>query len=390
MQLFLRDVPLGKALVRKFPRQGVQHRRQRDHQQHSEHAHQLAADGDRHQHPHTGQADGGSHHSGVNQVVFQLLQNQEHRHEGQRLQGVIHQNEERAQHAAHERAHHRHQCRHRDDDADQRNVGHPENRHGHGEQAAQNAGLQALPGNKIREGAVGQPQNPDDLVAGFLRNQGIENPPPLPRQNFLPRQTVNGKGDADHQIHNTAGHASDHIHRAAHHRGHLIAQKAHGILQYFRPFQTFQVGDLHDPGLHVRIVVHQLHQLCRRLLNKGRDALRQGGHCYLNLGRQHFHHEHDDQRQGRNGQHNGKHPAQSLLVNAVQLPLNGAHRHIEHEGDGCPRHKWRYQIPYRLCRIARLRRIQQNPRKNETPRRQKEQPAQQLFVYLHFQYPLFA
>jgi len=35
-------------------------------------------------------------------------------------------------------------------------------------------------------------------------------------------------------------------------------------------------------------------------------------------------------------------------------------------------------------------RIQQNPRKNETPRRQKKQPAQQLFVYLHFQYPLFA
>ena len=30
LQLFLRDVPLGKALVRKFPRQGVQHRRQRD------------------------------------------------------------------------------------------------------------------------------------------------------------------------------------------------------------------------------------------------------------------------------------------------------------------------------------------------------------------------
>ena len=390
MQLFLRDVPLGKALVRKLPRQRVQHRRQRDHQQHTEHAHQLAADGDRHQHPHTGQADGGAHYSGVDQVVFQLLQNQEHCHESQCLQRVIHQNEERTQHAAYKRAHHRHQRRHRDDDADQRNVGHPENRHGHGEQAAQNAGFQTLPGNEVGEGAVGQPQNPDNLIAGFLRNQGIENPPPLPRQNFLPRQTVDGKGDADHQIHDTAGHAANHIHRAAHHRGHLVAQKAHGILQNLRPFQTLQVGNIHDPGLHVRIAVHQLHQLCRRLLDECRNPLRQGGHCYLNLGRQHFHHKHDDQRQRRDGQHNGQYPSQSLLVNAVQLPLNGAHGHVEHEGDDRARHKRRYQIPQRLRRAARLLRIQQNPRKNETPRRQKKQPAQQLFVYLHFQYPLFA
>ena len=49
-RFFLRDAPPLQPLAHRFPEQGVQHRAQRDKQQHSGHAHDTAADRDRHQH----------------------------------------------------------------------------------------------------------------------------------------------------------------------------------------------------------------------------------------------------------------------------------------------------------------------------------------------------
>ena len=157
LKLFLRDSQLFQALVRIFPGQGIKHRCHRDHQQHSADPHQLTANRHRHQHPHTGQADGGTHHPGVDQVVFNLLQNQEHDDKPHRLEGIAHQDEERAENAAHKGADQRHQRRHRHQNADQGHIGHPEDQHGHGKQAPQNHGLQALAGDEIGERGVGQP-----------------------------------------------------------------------------------------------------------------------------------------------------------------------------------------------------------------------------------------
>ena len=229
-ELLRRDIPLLQPTVGELPEQGVQHGGQRNHQQHSPNAQQLAADAHRHQHPHSRQTHGGTHHSGVNEVALDLLQYKEHHHKGQCLHRILHQNEEGSHNAAHKGTHHRHQCRHRDDDTDQRDIGHPEQRHGNGKQATQNTGLQTLPGDEAGKGGVGEPENPQNLVRGFFRQKGIQNLFPLTGQDVLPCQTVQAEHNADHHIHQRTGHIADDADSAAHDRRSRVTRHLHGIL----------------------------------------------------------------------------------------------------------------------------------------------------------------
>ncbi len=127
-RFFLRDAPPLQPLAHRFPEQGVQHRAQRDKQQHSGHAHDTAADRDRHQHPDRRQIHRIPHHMGIDQISFDLLDDLEKNHEPQRLHGVDYQDEKRTDHTADDRAEYRDQRGKRREDADEQGVGETENR----------------------------------------------------------------------------------------------------------------------------------------------------------------------------------------------------------------------------------------------------------------------
>ena len=100
------------------PQQGIQHRRDGHADQDANELEQSAAHGDGGEYPDGGQADGGAHHPGVDDVALELLEAEEEDEEDEGPHGGDHNQQNGGQRPAHEGAHHGDEGGHADDDAD--------------------------------------------------------------------------------------------------------------------------------------------------------------------------------------------------------------------------------------------------------------------------------
>ena len=316
-----------------FPQQGIQDGNHRNHQEHTENAHELSADADGEQHPHTGKANGGTHHLGVNHVALNLLNHQEHNHKPEGLHRVGNQNQECANDAAGPGTHHRDKGGDRHQHADEGNIGHPENGHGNGEKSAQNADLNALSGQEVGEGGVAQPQHLHHVVRMALFQESIGKLSSLPGQYLLLEQGVNCKDDGDKGIH-------QHTHKAANGgqgRGQngrqAVAHQGQALLHQSRPIQFAQLriflNPLHELGILRQCPIHPrlyLFQECRDCRVQRSNGLGQ-------LGNQQGEYRRDHQSPADKGQKQCNTPAKARFLYKLKMPLKKPHGHIENKGN---------------------------------------------------------
>ena len=143
---------------------------------------------------------------GVNQIAFQLLQQQEKQHEPERLQkALIDQDEKRAHRHADKRAKERNQGRKADQHRNHRRKGKAKDQHPDKAQQPQNHRFGKLAADKAVEGLVGQPRNPYHGVRPLFRHERIGHAPRLRAQALLVGQYIQRQHHADDRVEN-AGH----------------------------------------------------------------------------------------------------------------------------------------------------------------------------------------
>ena len=267
---------------------------------------------------------------GIDQIPLDLLEHQEHHHEPQRLPGVVDGDEQRPHAAADEGPHDGDQGRQGDEDAHQQRVGHPEDGHGHREERAQDAGLQALAGEEAGEGPVGQPQDLQCPVRLLQGQQAVDHLPAVAGELLLLQQDVEGEDQADDKGADPADHSADEPAAggddAAPHRLHVLQ----GVLCEALPVDLLLRQPLLDGGQDIGEVIDLglepgkgggdlIHDGHGRLAHAGTDdEARQCQHT-------------DDGQQRQHQCHRPPEPGRPAAAGA-HVPLDGPHGHVQHEG----------------------------------------------------------
>ena len=162
-------------------------------------------------------------HMGIDQVSFDLLQNQEDRDENQSLHRIDNQNQKRADHAADKGSEIGINAVNPIKNTDEQCVRKPQDRQNHQEHGSQNHRLNTLSGDEIRERPVAESEDMEEVFLRLLRQKGLQNPLALISQLLLLQQNIAGKDKSNDKIGNTSGNSHGHAHRGSQHISHAAS-----------------------------------------------------------------------------------------------------------------------------------------------------------------------
>ena len=194
-------MPPAQPVFHGLGKQGIEHRSGGNSDENSGNAHESAAYDDRQQHPDSGQADGGTHHPGIDDISFKLLQKKQEHHKPQTVPGEAapgsgNQQNKGAGKQADIRAQQGNQAAHADNGADEQGIGQADNAHAQITQHPQNQGFRQLARHKAGENPVGNGGNLDNPAAVLGGKESIQHPFQPPEQVLLLGQHIDGKDHA--------------------------------------------------------------------------------------------------------------------------------------------------------------------------------------------------
>ena len=191
---------LFQTVVHQLAQEGVEHRADGDAEDHTHQAKGVAAHGDGGQHPDARQTHGFSHHTGIDQVALDLLEDQNEDHEPQGLDGADQQDKESADEDADESAENGDEGGEANKDGHHRGIGHVKEDHANKAQGAQDHRLGDLAGDEVGEGFVGQGDQAHEPGGLFLGQQGQDDLLGLAAQGFLLGQDIDGEDEGQHEV----------------------------------------------------------------------------------------------------------------------------------------------------------------------------------------------
>ena len=239
---------LGEAVIHELAEQRVEDGAQGHEDEHAGNAQELAADGDGEEDPDARQADGGTDDVRVDELAFDLLQNEEHGHEDEGQFRAHREDEQGGDTASEESAEDRDQSGDGDEHRTQDGVRHAENGHRDEEHEAEDAGFEDLTADEVREGLVGQAEDLEDALIDMVREQRIKHFLALDGQCFLAEQHVDREREADKE----RGYAG---HNVGDDTDTGVEELASGLLDpVHRLFDEGLVADIHfgDEALRLR------------------------------------------------------------------------------------------------------------------------------------------
>ena len=197
-----------------------------DAQEHTEDAHHAPAHGDGGEHPDPGQLYGRADDVGIDEVALDLLEDDYKYNEDKRLDGRLHEYQERADAAADERADYGYERGEGRERADHCGVGEAEHQHTRQAERAKYQRLGALADDEAVEAAVKNAGHIPDFAAQPVAEIAFNKPVALGRELFLAEQHIDreyygeeGGGRAGHSGRNRPGDHAHHVGRPAEHGG---------------------------------------------------------------------------------------------------------------------------------------------------------------------------
>ena len=342
-----------QVLCNALTQQRIQYGTQRDENQHTQHTEGAAADRHSHKDPHSRKSNGTAYHFWIDEIAFQLLQNEENSNKGQHFDEAIgHQDHECADDAADKGAKYGKQCSNTDKDADHQGVWEAENGHDNEEQSSKHQSFHALSGQKTGEGFIGKTGDGEDSVSDILRKVSVNQTAYLSANGLFLHQQIDGEDKAnekgENSAENTAGYVDSGVDKAAR----TVTQEANDILYDGFPVQsgkflrTRQVGEeLIQEGW---VFLFQISQELNDIVAEQNKAAAQ----FRDDQSKDNSDQCDQQQQGQHQRNRAFDFIGDFSAFAEQQTFDFPHGYIENKSDAAAQKKWQNQAEHSAADAA--------------------------------------